>query len=103
MSPLNYRLKYLLALAALLFVTGCSSTTTKGIAENNATGEPSAETVAQADDDPLVCEMIIPSGTRIGQKVCMRKSQKDRIREHSQTATIENQRRAVLLDNPVGN
>lgn len=92
----------LCALAVLLFVTACSSTT--GTSNNAASSAAAgnADTVAQTEDDPLICETVIPSGTRIGHKVCMRKSQKDRIRENSQTVTIENQRRSVI-GSPTGN
>lgn len=94
-------IKRLCVFAALLLITACSSTT--GTSNNAASSSAgNADTVAQTEDDPLICETVIPSGTRIGRKVCMRKSQKDRIRENSQTVTAENQRRSVI-GSPTGN
>lgn len=86
-------------LAAVLFLPACTSTSGTGV----AVGSGAAATIAQAgEDDPLICENYIPAGTRVARKVCIRKSQRDRIRAESQTITEENQRRAVL-GSPTGN
>jgi len=90
------------ALIILLFVTACTSTTTTNNVSSGSTGGSSTDTVAQAEEDPLICETVIPAGTRVGRRVCIRKSEKDRIRDNAQTITAENQRRAVL-GSPVGN
>lgn len=95
-------LKLLSGLAALLLVTACSSTANTSAGSSGTPDSANANSVAQTDEDPLICKFVIPSGTRIGHEVCIRKSEKDRMRENAQTVTIENQRRAVL-GSPVGN
>lgn len=102
-------MRKLTLLLTMLFAVGtlsaCSSTSSSptGSTSSSATANGSASTVAQADeDDPLVCENYIPSGTRIARKVCVRQSEKDRMREQAQTITQENQRRAVI-GSPTGN
>ncbi|MFK8041463.1 hypothetical protein [Congregibacter sp.] len=87
------------ALAVTALLSACSST--GGSSAGTANGTTNA--VAQAnEDDPLICENYIPSGTRIARKVCIRQSEKDRIQEQAQTITQENQRRAVI-GSPTGN
>ena len=98
-TPLNLRRTS--ALVALLLVTACASTPSTNIGAAGDAGANGA-TLAQTDEDPLICEMVIPSGTRIGRKVCIRKSERDRIREQSQLITQENQQRAVI-GSPTGN
>ena len=89
--------------------SGCSSTGKPNMAsgESGSSGA-SGETVAAADGqapdlDPRVCELVLPTGSRIAHRVCMKQSEWDRIRGNSQDATIEHQRRAVQQGNPTGN
>ena len=80
------------ACTAVLFLSACASS-----------GGTGAASVAQAGgEDPLICENYIPAGTRVARRICIRKSERDRIRQESQTITEENQRRAVL-GSPTGN
>ena len=88
---------YAIGLATLL--SACSSTTA-GLAGKSAN---SGELAEAAEADPLICEMVIPAGTRVGRRVCIRTSERDRIRENAQSITQENQRRAVTMGNPSGN
>jgi len=94
-------------LLSMLFLTStlaaCSSTSSSTGASTSGSTTTNGSAVAKADDDdPLVCENYIPSGTRIARKICIRQSEKDRIREQAQTITQENQRRAVI-GSPTGN
>lgn len=92
-------LPLLFTLSIFATLTACSST--GGTTASNDNGTSGA--IAQAEaDDPLICENYIPSGTRIARKVCIRKSEKERIQEQAQTITQENQRRAVI-GSPIGN
>lgn len=98
---------FLTMIFAVCTLSACSSTSTSSssAASTSSTAAPSGKesTVAKAEaDDPLICENYIPSGTRIARKVCVRQSERDRIREQAQTITQENQRRAVI-GSPTGN
>ncbi|WOJ95813.1 hypothetical protein R0137_11220 [Congregibacter brevis] len=89
----------LIAFAMVALLSACSSTGGSSAGTANST----TNAVAQAnEEDPLICENYIPSGTRIARKVCIRQSEKDRIQEQAQTITQENQRRAVI-GSPTGN
>ncbi|MFK7829053.1 MAG: hypothetical protein AB8B57_04665 [Congregibacter sp.] len=91
------------ALAATLLLTACS--TTGGSSASSADGLSEQELVAQTDvdADPRVCKRVIPTGTRIAKRACMKQSQWDTIRNNAQTATEDSQRRAVQQNNPIGN
>ncbi|WP_439107313.1 hypothetical protein [Congregibacter sp.] len=98
-TPMRQLILSLSMLAIVATVSACSSTSGSSVGNSSA----AANAVAQADsDDPLICENYIPSGTRIARKVCIRKSEKDRIQEQAQTITQENQRQSVL-GSPIGN
>jgi hypothetical protein len=101
-----------LTLAGLVaFLSACASTN-GGASASASIEQGAANTVAQADapasahaavDDPRVCERIIPTGTRIAQRVCFKQSEWDQMRENAQMATQDSQRRAVQQGNPTGN
>jgi hypothetical protein len=99
------------ALAGFLALSSACSSTTGGTSASSS-NEPATNTVAQtatsgatgsAEDDPRVCERIIPTGTRIAQRVCFKQSEWDQMRANAQQAAEDSQRRAVQQGNPTGN
>ncbi len=91
-----------LAFATLtaLAVAACAGTSNQQSAAAQAApvvaadGAPVAEQVA-APLDPIKCEKMTPTGTRISYKVCKKQSEWDAIRRGSQQMGEEVQRRAT--------
>jgi hypothetical protein len=50
---------------------------------------------ATAEEDPLVCEMVVQTGTRVAQRICMRQSQLDANKRDADEMLGEVQRRGV--------
>lgn len=92
----------------IALTSACSSTSSTVAEASNASGETGEGTaeVAQAGEvgklDPVKCETITPIGTRIGQRVCLRQSEWDRMRGAGQGLAEETQRRSTHVGNPSG-
>lgn len=105
---MSHKTRALLALSLSAFLAACS--TTGGSASTQESDVP-ADAIASTegagpqplDPDRRVCEKILPTGTRIAQRVCMKQSEWDRIRENAKQATINHQQRATQQGNPSGN
>ena len=50
---------------------------------------PASEPVKTAQKDPMVCTSETPVGTRLPVRVCMRKSERDRLQRDSRTSLEE--------------
>lgn len=59
---------------------------------SEAAGEPAAA----AEDDPLVCKRIVQTGTRVAQRICMRRSRIEANQNDAQEMLGEVQKRGVL-------
>lgn len=55
-----------------------------------------AASEAAAEDDPLVCKRIVQTGTRVAQRICMRRSQIKANQNDAQEMLGEVQKRGVL-------
>ncbi|MEX2132051.1 MAG: hypothetical protein WD772_11250 [Pseudohongiellaceae bacterium] len=65
-----------------------------------ATGsEVASATDGTAEEDPLVCENTVRTGTRVAQRVCMRQSQIDAIARGGQDALGDWQRGGLQTGN----
>jgi hypothetical protein len=111
MRPLKQIISSLILAGFVALSSACASTT-GGTSASAANEQGTTNTVAQTDapatataavDDPRVSERIIPTGTRIAQRVCFKQSEWDQMRENAQAATQDSQRRAVQQGNPTGN
>lgn len=67
----------------------------------NADGDSASATVAAADKDPFVCKTVVPTGTRVAQRTCMRQSEFDKARRDGGEMLGEVQRRGVQTGNVV--
>ncbi len=83
-----------------LALTACAGTSSSESAADQAAplvvadGAPAGEQVA-GPLDPIKCEKMTPTGTRISYKVCKKQSEWDAIRRGSQALGEEVQRRAT--------
>lgn len=91
-------------LCTMLFVTACSTPSshtavtpeTDGdlvASRSEAGSEPAA---AVAEEDPIVCKRIVQTGTRVAQRICMRRSQVEANQRDAQEMLGEVQKRGVL-------
>ncbi len=91
---------------SVILAAGCSSTGKPNMASGES-GSSGGDMVASADvqgeKDPRKCELVLPTGSRIAHRVCMKQSEWDAMRENSQRAVYEQQQRAVQQGNPSGN
>ncbi len=93
-------LKMLSVSLAVLTLCACAGSAGKESAASEAApvvpvqGAPESEEVA-AKVDPIKCERIAPTGSRISSKVCKRQSEWDRIQQGGQQMGEEVQRRAA--------
>jgi hypothetical protein len=55
-----------------------------------------ADSAVAATDDPMVCKRVIPTGTRVAQRTCMRQSEFDKAKKDGQEMLDEVQRRGVI-------
>lgn len=55
-----------------------------------------ADSAVAANDDPMVCKRVIPTGTRVAQRTCMRQSEFDKAEQDGQEMLEEVQRRGVI-------
>jgi hypothetical protein len=90
---------------AALLVTACSTPSSRTSAAPEANGDTvasrndvaSAPTAAAAkEDDPLVCKKVTQTGTRVAQRICMRRSQIEANKRDAQEALGEAQKRGAL-------
>ena len=96
----SFRLAVLFC-AALLMI-GCTAVTPEPRSDvAKAAGDvASAPAVpAAAEEDPVVCESIVRTGTRVAQRRCMRRSDLDRQQRGGQEALGEWQRRGTQVGN----
>lgn len=89
---------------ALPLLSACS-TTGEGSAASTASGGSgqgaTADAVA-ANSDPRVCKVEAPTGSRIGRKVCKRRSQWQYEQDEARRVTEDAQRKSAQTGNPVG-
>ena len=85
--------RFTMALCSMLLVSACAAPTRNPEASV-------ASAAAGTEDDPVVCETVVRTGTRIAERTCMRKSQIDAQRQASQDALQEIQRRGAQVGNP---
>tara|TARA_Y100001933_G_C18756513_1_gene462139 strand:- start:21 stop:290 length:270 start_codon:yes stop_codon:yes gene_type:complete len=85
--------RFTLAFCSMLLIGACA-------APNRSPEGNVASAAAGTDDDPVVCETVIRTGTRLSERSCMRKSQIDAQRQASQDALQEIQRRGAQVGNP---
>lgn len=98
------KLRLLILFCAVTFGTACTApannTAAPTVAAATGTDVASAaDTAGTAEEDPLVCENIIRTGTRVAQRVCMRQSQIDARARSSQETLGDVQRRGNLGGN----
>jgi hypothetical protein len=82
------------ALAGAVLLAACSSSAPVGSGGEVAAAEDAA--------DPRKCKYVTPIGSRIGQRVCMKRSEWERMAENARKATKETQQRANQVGNPTG-
>ncbi len=78
----------LLAVAVLAITAGCASqgdTASESGTAMNAVADTGTEAVAQAEDPSkkLICRRIKPTGSRFGERVCMRQAQWEKYAGHA--------------------
>lgn len=73
------------------------------VAAAGADSEGTPAIAATDEEDPLICETVVRTGTRVAQRSCMRRSQREIMRQNSQDAMGEVQRRGTQTGNPTGN
>lgn len=94
-----------LSFAALLFLGACE---TPQAGPQAAAAVPASQTAAssssaQADDgDEMVCTTEAVIGSRMGRRVCMTRSERERVREESREATDDLQRSPIAGPDNVG-
>lgn len=96
-------------LAALFCIavigTACSTAANRtapvGIDTTAAETDVDSAATAAAGEDPLVCKTLVPTGTRVAQRTCMRRSEFDKARRDGSEMLEEVQRRGVQTGNVV--
>ncbi|HEX7037185.1 MAG TPA: hypothetical protein VF210_15530 [Pseudomonadales bacterium] len=91
-------------LCAVLFASACAAPAPTaaepaggGAASTAGQDLASAETpAATAEDDPIVCRQITRTGTRVAEKVCMRRSQIEKSQRDAAEMLGEVQRRGAM-------
>ncbi|TDJ38115.1 MAG: hypothetical protein E2O54_13630 [Gammaproteobacteria bacterium] len=92
---------------AALLVTACTTPSSRTAVAPEASGDmvasrrdvASAPAAAAADeDDPLVCKKVIQIGTRVAQRICMRRSQVETNQRDAREMLGEVQKRGVLVN-----
>ena len=97
------RLFHVVICFAALLGSGCSTTSSPSepqsgdgddlvAASDTAAGEPAAV----VDDDPMVCERVAVTGTRVSQRVCRRQSVVEAGKQGAQEMLGEVQKRGAL-------
>lgn len=99
-------LRPMIAFLFAMLVTACASTgapaapdanAATGHADAAASGDPADPTVAAAEeDDPLVCENVMRTGTRVAKRICVRRSELERHKRAADEMLGEVQRRSAL-------
>ena len=95
------RLPCLVLVAGLL--AGCSSHAPRDAPAEVAEGSAASIPEATEDRDPIVCKSVVPTGSRIASKSCMRRSEREAMRRSSQDGTNAAQRSGAQNGNPTGN
>lgn len=94
--------RFALVCAAVL-LTACATPASRdpGMPDAVTGGDvTSAPEIAAAEEkDPIVCESIVRTGTRVAERRCMRRSEKERQQQGGQDALGEWQRRSVQVGN----
>lgn len=85
-------------LCALLILAACTAPASRA---PEAVGDvaSAAEGTAQTEEDPLICESIVRTGTRVAERRCMRQSELDKQRAGGQQALGDWQRRSTHTGN----
>lgn len=91
-------------LSSAFLITACASTsvdTTSASATSGSQATDLAQAPAIENADPRVCKRVTPIGTRISQRICMKKSQWE---EQSGGSGLHSEvtRRATQVGNPSG-
>ena len=89
-----------LSLVACSSTPGSETTSTETGAENTAADDQEAAREAQvaAAFDPIKCVKYTPSGTRISQKICKKRSEWDRLREQREQRDMQDLQRRSVFD-----
>lgn len=87
-----------LALFCVVFLAACTAPASRA---PEAVGDvaSAADGTAQAEEDPLICESIVRTGTRVAERRCMRQSELEKQREGGQQALGDWQRRSTHTGN----
>ena len=89
----------LFALVCILLAGAACTTPASRTAVSPVDGDVTGEPVAAADGDPIVCKRVVPTGTRVAQRTCMRRSEFDKARRDGHEMLEEVQRRGVQTGN----
>lgn len=92
---------------AVLLLTAC--TTPSGpsavapaadadVVESRSEAASTPAAAAAVEDDPMVCERVIPTGSRVAQRICQRRSVIEANQRDSQEFLGEVQKRGVLVN-----
>lgn len=93
-------------LCAVLLGSGCAAPASRTAAEPAGEGDGSAvghelasaqaAPVIAEEDDPIVCRRMAPTGTRVAEKVCLRRSQIEKSERDAAEMLGEVQRRGAI-------
>lgn len=97
------RLLQAVLFCAVLLGSGCSTSASRTGAPLEAgddlvaaRDDAASAPAATVDDDPLVCERVIQTGTRVAQRICKRRSEIEKESRDAQQMLGEVQKRGVL-------
>lgn len=92
-------------LCAALLLAACSTPSSHTAVPTEAEGEMVASqsegasapaTAAVEQEDPIVCKRVVKTGTRVAQRLCMRRSQQEAHKRGAQEMLGEVQKRGAL-------
>lgn len=91
-------LRLVVLLCATALVSACSAPANRTTAAPQPAGGQGTELASTeaSEADPIVCERVPVTGTRVAKRVCMRRSVREQQRRDSQEMLDQVQRRGVI-------